>query len=83
LIATSVALTVPERSILSFFWIIVSTVAVAYSSRYMRDFWAKKAKIPLVDDYNHAIEDSVNVIGLLDLLVVGWGVLLLFQAIGL
>jgi len=49
----------------------------------MRDFWAKKAKIPLVDDYNHAIEDSVNVIGLLDLLVVGWGVLLLFQAIGL
>ncbi len=40
--------------------------------RYMRSFWGSKAKIPLLDEYNAAISDTVNVIGLLDALALGW-----------
>ncbi len=50
--------------------------------RYMRSFWDKKAKIPLLDEYNAAISDTVSVIGLLDVLALGWVVVAVLKLIG-
>ncbi|KAH8898300.1 hypothetical protein GQ53DRAFT_802669 [Thozetella sp. PMI_491] len=66
---------------------IVWAVAVAagehFSSQYMHSFWNDKGKIPLMDDYNAAIEDTVNVIGLSDLLAFGWGLMGALKLFGL
>lgn len=62
----------PVRSI----WPAILAAALHFgASRYMYKFWASKAKVPLVDQYNAAISQSMEVIGLLDLLSVGWGVI--------
>ncbi|ROW00421.1 hypothetical protein VPNG_07933 [Cytospora leucostoma] len=62
----------PFRSV----WPAVLAVALRFgASRYMHKFWASKAKVPLVDQYNAAISQSMEVIGLLDLLSIGWGVI--------
>ncbi|KAK3322796.1 hypothetical protein B0H66DRAFT_214895 [Apodospora peruviana] len=45
------------------------------ASGYMKSFWADKRKIPLMDDYNDAVSDTVKVMGLSDALAVGWGLL--------
>lgn len=41
-------------------------------ARYMQSFWADKAKIPLMKDYNAAISDTVTVMNLMDVLAGGW-----------
>ncbi len=38
----------------------------------MHSFWADKGKIPMMDDYNNAISETVEVMGLSDVLAVGW-----------
>ncbi len=50
--------------------------------RYMRSVWDRKAKIPLLDDYNAAVSDTVSVIGLLDVLAVGWAVVAVLKLLG-
>ncbi|CRK43792.1 hypothetical protein HYQ45_002387 [Verticillium longisporum] len=41
-------------------------------SLYMRSYWNNKAKIPMLEEYNRAIEDSTQVAKALDVLVLGW-----------
>ncbi|POS69627.1 hypothetical protein DHEL01_v211977 [Diaporthe helianthi] len=53
------------------------------ASRYMHKFWATKDKVPLVDQYNAAISQSMHVISLLDLLSAGWAVLAVLKALSL
>ncbi|KAK3331799.1 hypothetical protein B0T19DRAFT_86797 [Cercophora scortea] len=45
------------------------------TSEYMRDFWADKHKIPLMDEYNDAVSHTVHVMGLSGVLGMGWGVM--------
>ncbi|KAG8160960.1 hypothetical protein KVR01_009224 [Diaporthe batatas] len=53
------------------------------ASRYMHNFWATKAKVPLVDQYNAAISQSMHVIGFLDLLAAGWAAVAVLKAVAL
>lgn len=41
----------------------------------MHDFWATKAKMPMLDQYNDAVSQSMDVIGFLDVLSMGWGIM--------
>jgi len=50
--------------------------------RYMRGFWGKKAKIPMLDEYNAAISDTVSVMGYLNVLAFGWGVIAGLKLVG-
>ncbi|KAM7212025.1 hypothetical protein V8F06_012585 [Rhypophila decipiens] len=57
-------------------------------SGYMKGFWSNKSKIPLpsMGDYNEAISDTERVMGLSDVLGVGWAVfagLMLLRWLGL
>lgn len=73
-------LAAPLRTI----WPAVLTVALRFgASRYMHDFWATKAKVPLIDQYNAAISQSMDVIGFLDLLSVGWAAVAVLKALSL
>lgn len=49
----------------------------------MHGFWATKAKVPMVDQYNAAISQSMDVIGLLDVLSIGWGIMAALKLVGL
>ncbi|KAG6355789.1 hypothetical protein INS49_003755 [Diaporthe citri] len=65
-------------------WPAVLAVALRFgASRYMHNFWATKAKVPLVDQYNAAISQSMDVIGFLDLLSVGWAAVAVLKALSL
>ncbi|KAK7701325.1 hypothetical protein SLS64_010368 [Diaporthe eres] len=73
-------LAAPLRTI----WPAVLAVALRFgASRYMHDFWATKAKVPLIDQYNAAISQSMDVIGFLDLLSVGWAAVAVLKALSL
>ena len=76
----SSVLSAPFRSI----WPAILAVALRFgASKYMYNFWATKAKMPLVDQYNMAISQSMEVIGFLDVLAVGWGILAALKALAL
>lgn len=49
----------------------------------MESFWATKASVPLLDQYNAAIKQSMEIIGLLDVLSVGWGMMTVLKLVGL
>ncbi|KAF3767246.1 hypothetical protein M406DRAFT_254750 [Cryphonectria parasitica EP155] len=53
------------------------------SAKYMQDFWATKAKMPMLDQYNAAISQSMDVIGFLDVLSVGWGIMAVLKLLRL
>lgn len=53
------------------------------ASRYMHNFWATKAKVPMVDQYNAAVAQSMHVIGFLDLLSAGWAAVAVLKAVSL
>lgn len=53
------------------------------TARYMHGFWATKAKMPLLDQYNTAISQSMDVIGFVDVLSVGWGIMAVLKLVGL
>jgi hypothetical protein len=59
------------------------SVGQYYICQYMRLFWSTKAKIPMLDEYNAAISDTVKVIGLLKLLAGGWAIIALLKIGGL
>jgi hypothetical protein len=64
-------------------WAVLLCAAERFSSQYMHNFWADKAKIPLMDEYNEAISNCQNVVGLSDVLSVCWGLVAAFKTIGL
>lgn len=49
----------------------------------MHDFWATKAKMPLLDQYNAAVSQSMEVIGFLEALSVGWAIVAVLKLLGL
>lgn len=53
------------------------------AARYMTGFWEGKAKIPLMEQYNSAIDDSKGVIKLLDPIAAGWAVVAVLKLVGL
>lgn len=53
------------------------------TSLYMRSFWAGKTKVPMMETYNQAISDSLNVIDLLYVLSAGWGAISVSKLLGL
>ena len=76
----SCILTAPLRAI----WPVVLAVTLRFgASRSMYNFWAAKAKVPLVDQYNAAISQSMDVIGFLDLLSAGWASMAVLKAVSL
>lgn len=78
------AFTVPKGfNLYRIAWPVLLAAGQKYAARYMDSFWSDKAKVPMLDDYNEAISDSRNVIGFLDVLTVGWGVIAVLKAVGL
>lgn len=76
----STILAAPSRTI----WPAFLALALRFgASRYMHDFWHTKAKVPLVDQYNAAISQSMDVIAFLDLLSVGWAAVAVLKALSL
>ncbi len=63
-------------------WPLGLACAELYAARYMRSFWADKAKVPLMDEYNEAITNTATVIDLLNVLAAGWGVMGLLRVFG-
>ncbi|KAM9884810.1 hypothetical protein VDGL01_00995 [Verticillium dahliae] len=53
-------------------WALVPAAGSYGISLYMRSYWNNKAKIPMLEEYNRAIEDSTQVSKALDVLVLGW-----------
>lgn len=73
-------LAAPSRTV----WPAFLALALRFgASRYMNQFWATKAKVPLADQYNAAISQSMDVIGFLDLLSVGWAAVAVLKALSL
>lgn len=65
-------------------WPVVLAIALRFgTARYMHSFWADKAKMPMLDQYNAAISLSMDVIGLVDVLSVGWGIMAVLKLLGL
>lgn len=65
-------------------WPVVLAVVLRFgSSKYMHDFWATKAKMPMLDQYNDAVSQSMDVIGFLDVLSVGWGIMAVLKLVTL
>ncbi|KAK0639856.1 hypothetical protein B0T16DRAFT_463494 [Cercophora newfieldiana] len=52
------------------------------TSGYLRSFWAKERKVPLMDEYNEAISHSLEVMALSDALAYLWGVETLLSIVG-
>lgn len=69
---------VPWRTL----WPVILAVALRFgASRYMHDFWATKAKMPMLDQYNDAVSQSMDVIGFLDVLSMGWGIMAVLKLV--
>ena len=64
-------------------WAFLLAAGQYYVVQYMRSFWSKKGKVPMVDDYNEAISDSLNVAKLLDAVWIGWGIVAILSVVGL
>ena len=62
-------------------WAAVLSGSEYFASQYMRSFWADKGKVPMMDEYNDAISDTVNVIGMSDVLAMGWGLMAVLKFI--
>ncbi|KAK3934169.1 hypothetical protein QBC46DRAFT_300286 [Diplogelasinospora grovesii] len=63
-------------------WAAILSAGEWFTSRYMKSFWGDKNKIPLMDDYNDAISDTVKVHDLSDALAVGWGAMAVLRLFG-
>ncbi len=63
-------------------WPLAVAAAQLAVNRYMRAFWESKAKIPLLDEYNLAVSDTIYVIGFLNVLAVGWAAIAVLKAVG-
>jgi len=68
---------------LEFLWVCTLAVAELRTSDYLRSFWAKERKVPLLDDYNDAISDMVIVMDSCATLGGCWAVLALLKLFGI
>ena len=64
-------------------WAVVLAGGEHFTAMYMQSFWGDKGKVPMLDDYNNAISDTINVIGLSDVIAVGWGVMAVLKLVAL
>lgn len=70
-------------SLLSAAWAGALAFGEFSTARYMHSFWADKKMIPMMEDYNEAIKDTINVIGLSKLLAVGWAAIAVLRLLGI
>ncbi|CAN8102017.1 unnamed protein product [Discula destructiva] len=64
-------------------WPAVLAVSLIGTARYMQNFWSSKSQVPMLDQYNAAIKQSMDFITLLDMLSAGWGLVALLRMFGL
>ncbi|KAL0936783.1 uncharacterized protein CTRU02_208997 [Colletotrichum truncatum] len=64
-------------------WPIILAAGLTYGHRYMRSFWVTKPKVPMMNDFNEAISDSMKVQDLLNPLAGVWGLVALCKIVGL
>ncbi|ROV87347.1 hypothetical protein VMCG_10702 [Cytospora schulzeri] len=63
-------------------WPAILAVALRFgASSYMYKFWASKGKIPRMDQYNAAISQTMEVINVLNVLSIGWGILAVLEVL--
>ncbi|KAK0630980.1 hypothetical protein B0T17DRAFT_507410 [Bombardia bombarda] len=63
-------------------WAALLAAAELGASEYMKKFWGRQHKIPMMDDYNKAVSDTLRVVGLADALAVGWGFMAVLKLFG-
>jgi hypothetical protein len=73
----------PTWSFSGILWPVALCLADFAASGYLRSFWAKERKVPLMDEYNEAISHSMTVMGLSDVLGYLWGVGAVLMLLGL
>lgn len=64
-------------------WPVFLAAGLFSAARYMENFWATKAKVPLLEQYNAAIKQSTDVFTFLNLIGALWAVLGLLKLLGL
>ncbi|KAK0622662.1 hypothetical protein B0T14DRAFT_405133, partial [Immersiella caudata] len=62
----------PSRTFSGIFWAAALCLGDFAASGYLRSFWAKERKVPLMDEYNDAISHSMTVMSLSDVLAYLW-----------
>lgn len=64
-------------------WPVALAAGLTYGHQYMRNFWVKKPKVPLMTDFNEAISDSMMVQDMLNPLAGAWALLAVCKLVGL
>ena len=63
----------PGFSVYSVLWATAMCFAGIRVSEYVRKFWVKEVKVPMMDDYNDAISDMMATTQWCKVLAAGWG----------
>jgi len=69
-------------SIYAVLWAGAMCFAEVRVSEYVRRFWAKEVKVPMMDDYNDAISDMMAATQLSQILAAGWGAMAAVKLFG-
>lgn len=64
-------------------WPVFVAAGLFGAARYMQNFWATKAKVPFLEQYNDAIKQSTDVLTFLNVAGALWGVLGTLKLLGL
>ncbi|KAK1828765.1 hypothetical protein QBC39DRAFT_358270 [Podospora conica] len=72
----------PGFSVYAVAWAGAMCVAEVRVSEYVRQFWAKEAKVPMMDDYNDAISAMMATTQLSQGLAAGWGAMAVLKLFG-
>jgi hypothetical protein len=82
LISAAYAVFVSGSGIWAIVWPLLLAAADNFAARYMDSFWAGKAKVPMMDDYNDAISANLTVIHHLNYLALGWLLMGVLRLVG-
>ena len=69
-------------SILSVVWAAGMCYSELHVSGYVKGFWGKERKVPLMNDYNDAISDMMATTELSGVLALGWGLMAIVKLLG-
>lgn len=69
-------------SVYAMVWAGAMCFAEVRVSEYVRRFWAKEVKVPMMDDYNDAISDMMATTDLSQVLAAGWGAMAVVKLFG-
>jgi len=71
-----------NRSFFGMLWPAALCLAEFVVSGYLRSFWAKEKKVPLMDEYNESIDHTMTVMRLSGALAYFWGAIVAVKALG-